>query len=95
MLTISPRLCKFLIETTKTADIEAAFSKIFRDYIDLKLKYLNETIKSFEKKWGMDFESFKKKTKSEYSYEVEKDFWEWEEAESLKKYYMEIKNSWM
>ena len=35
----------------------------------------------------MSFEEFKEKIKENYSYEVEKDFWEWEEAETLKQYY--------
>lgn len=30
-----------------------------------------------------------------YSYEVEKDFWDWERAETLRKYYKELKEKWI
>ncbi|GFP33690.1 hypothetical protein HKBW3S42_02034, partial [Candidatus Hakubella thermalkaliphila] len=43
----------------------------------------------------MDFEEFKKRLKSgavkkdAYAFDVEQDFWQWEEAETLKKHYEE------
>lgn len=51
----------------------------------------------------MNFEEFKRKLKEDisragsenYSFETEKDFWKWEEAETLKKHYTEIKDLWM
>ena len=95
MIAISPQLCKLLLEITKATDVEIAFNKILREYIDLKLKHLEEISKSFKEKWQMSFEEFKEKMKENYSYEVEKDFWEWEEAETLKQYYTKIKNSWI
>jgi len=30
-----------------------------------------------------------------YSFEVEQNFWRWEEAETLKKHYEEIKSQWI
>lgn len=61
--------------------------------MELKLKNLEEIISKFETKWKVNFEAFKKKTKEgvfgkdAYSFSVEQDFWQWEEAETLKKHY--------
>jgi len=30
-----------------------------------------------------------------YSFNTEKDYWQWEEAETLKKHYEEIKGQWI
>ncbi len=49
----------------------------------------------------MNFEEYKsnivKNTlqNDRYSFECEKDFWEWEEAITLKNHYETIKNQWM
>lgn len=67
----------------------------------MKIKNLEETIDNFQKKWGMNFEEYKsnivKNTlqNDRYSFECEKDFWEWEEAITLKNHYETIKNQWM
>jgi hypothetical protein len=65
------------------------------------LKKLYQTIKEFEKKWNMSFEEFRRRFKENtleadaYSFSTEKDFWEWEEAETLRKHYEEIKMQWI
>ncbi|MCL0102879.1 hypothetical protein M1N93_02825 [Dehalococcoidia bacterium] len=49
----------------------------------------------------MDFEEFQKcikegsLKKDAYSFEVENDFWQWEEVETLKSHYNHIKEQWM
>jgi hypothetical protein len=49
----------------------------------------------------MSFDEFKKSLKDgtlkkdAYSFDTEKDFWRWEEAETLIKHYEEIKNQWI
>lgn len=101
MATISPRLGEFLIRTTGTPDIDGALHKVFADYMELKLSSLNGVIEALRLKWGRDFESFKadmkdgKLGKNPYSHEVEMDFWEWEEAETLKKHYETLKEEWI
>lgn len=101
MSTISPRLGEFLIRTTGTPDIDDALHKVFSDYMELKLSSLNRVVDAFRLKWGGDFESFKADMKNgtlgkdPYSDEVEKDFWEWEEAETLKKHYETLKEEWI
>lgn len=98
---ISPKLGEFLVKTTKAKDIDDAFQRVFTDYLELKLKNLQETIEQFQARWKMTFEEFKKMPKGPsfekdaYSYDVEQDFWQWEEAETLKKHYESLKKEWM
>ncbi len=101
MLTISPKLGEFLIRATQTPDLETALRQVLREYLDLKLKELNKELEKFEIKWNMSFNEFKEKCeerkidKDVFSYEVEKDFWNWEKVETLKKYHEELKSQWM
>ncbi|MBW2570057.1 MAG: hypothetical protein JRE47_12025 [Deltaproteobacteria bacterium] len=100
MQAISPRLGELLVKTTRSRDIDDAFQRIFSEYLTLKIASLVEIIKGFNKKWGMDFNEFKKKIKSNklkkdaYAFDVEQDFWEWEEAETLKTHYEELAAQW-
>lgn len=101
MPAISPRLGELLIKTTKAKDIDNAFQKLVTEYLELKLKDLHETIERFQRKWGNSFEEFKERLnsgtlkKDAYSFDVEQDFWQWEEAETLKKHYESLKNEWI
>jgi hypothetical protein len=56
-----------------------------KDLIYLKLKEAEEQRKRFEKRYQMDFEAFKQawsegRILNKHSYEVERDYWEWEAA---------------
>lgn len=101
MTIMSPKLGEVLVKTTHSKDIDDALNKIFSEYLELKLKTLSEEIHGFQKKWNMSFEEFKghfkKGTLKEdaYSFSVETDFWQWEEAETLKNHYEEIKRQWI
>ncbi len=101
MPAVSPKLGEFLVKTTGAKDINNALEKVFEDYLELKLKSLEEVIKKFQSKWGIGFSAFKKKfktgtlKKNSYSLEVEQDFWQWEEAETLKKHYTSLKKEWI
>ena len=101
MPAVSTRLGKFLVKTTGAKDIDNALELVFTDYLELKLKNLEEIIKNFQTKWGMNFETFKNKMKEgitkkdSYSFEVEQDFWKWEEAETLKQHYENLKREWI
>ncbi len=98
---MSPKLGEVLVKTTHSKDIDDALNKIFSEYLDLKLKKLQETIEGFQKKWGMTFDEFKRNLKEgtskedTYSFDTENDYWQWEEAETLKKHYDEIKKLWI
>ncbi len=100
MPAVSPRLGEFLIKTTGARDINNAFEKVFTDYLELKLNSLADAIKGFQARWGMSFDSFKEKFRAgtlerdAYSLDVEQDFWQWEEAETLKGHYEALKKEW-
>ena len=89
MIAISPKMGEFLTKVTQTPDLEAALWQVFKDYVDLKIKSLRETIDTYEQKWGMSFDEFSNRMKDEsldrssYEWEVEQDYWEWERAETL------------
>ncbi|KPA18182.1 hypothetical protein MHK_001645 [Candidatus Magnetomorum sp. HK-1] len=67
----------------------------------MKLVQLEKIISSFEKKWKMNFIEFKKGLKNNslgkdiYSFEIEKDFWSWEEAFTLKTHYETVQKEWI
>lgn len=101
MTVMSPKLSEVLVKTTHSKDINDALNKIFTEYLELKLGSLQEIIKGFQEKWGMSFDEFKRHFKEgtlkedSYSFSAEKDYWQWEEAETLKKHYEEIKGQWI
>ncbi len=49
----------------------------------------------------MEFSTFKRRLAEDdlpddgYSHDVEQDFWEWEEAETLKAHYQTVQAEWM
>lgn len=101
MPAISPKLGEFLIKTTHAKDIDDAIRRVFSDYLDLKLEHLNKLIEQYKARWKMSFEEFQNHIKEEtlgrnvYSYDTEKNFWEWEEVETLKAHYEELKSQWI
>lgn len=101
MITVSPQIGEFLIKVTHLPDIDAALKKVLTEYIDLKVADIGGKIKRYESKWKMTFKEFEEACKNNklkadtFSYEVEKDFWEWEQLDSLFKYYEDIKSRWI
>jgi hypothetical protein len=94
MLTLSPQVGELLLQATQSQDLEEALHKVLREYLDLKLASLNTEISMLEKKWECNFPEFREKTKEDYRYEVEKDFWEWERLETLKAHYQALRARW-
>ena len=100
MVTISPRIGALLTRVAETPDIETALWKVLLDYIDLKLAKLSQQVADFEAKWDMPFAEFSKRIEEKqldqdaYSFEVEKDFWDWEKAETLLKHYTTLRSQW-
>ena len=101
MITVSPQIGEFLMKVTHLPDMDAALKKVLTEYLDLKIADLRAKIKAYESKWKMTFADFESAFKNRalpadiYSYEVEKDFWEWEGMDSLLKYYEEIHSRWI
>lgn len=94
MLTLSPQVGELLLKATHSQDLDEALHKVLRDYLDLKLSALSLDIRQLEEKWGCSFAEFGEKTKDNYSYEVEKTFWEWEQLETLKSHYQALRERW-
>jgi len=96
-----PQLGALLTELTEIPDIGIALRKVLSEYLELKCGALEERIAAFEAKWGMSFEEFSRKCAEEtlaedaYSYAVEKDFWEWEQAVTLQSHYKSLRLQWM
>jgi hypothetical protein len=94
MLTLSPQVGDLLLKVTHSQDLEEAFHKVLREYLDLKLGSLSAEISRLEEKWGCTFAEFREKTKEDYTYEVEREFWEWERLETLKSHYQALRERW-
>lgn len=94
MLTLSPQVGELLLKATHSQDLDEALHKVLRDYLDLKLRALSAEIHQLEEKWECAFAEFGKKTKDNYSHEVEKTFWEWEQLETLKSHYQALRERW-
>lgn len=101
MQAISPKLGAFLVKATRSKDLDEAFHRVFSDYLFLKITSLAETSESFKRKWEMDFYEFEKRfgdgtlKKDTYAFDTERDFWEWEETETLKKHYEGLADQWV
>ena len=96
----SPEVGAHLLKATRSQDLDAAFETVFSEYLSLKIDSLERSIKRKEEKWGMEFSIFKRRLAEDDlpgeadSYRVEQDFWEWEEAETLKAHYQEVQAEW-
>jgi len=101
MLAMSPKLVETLVKATYARSVEDPFDRVFSEFLDLKLNHLEQLIGEFRSKWGYSFEELKVRMQKgsididPYSFEAENDFWQWEEAETLKEHYTSIKNQWM
>lgn len=100
MPTLTPKVGNHLLKATCSRDLDEAFDKVFSEYLTLKIANLQTTIDRMEDKWDMPFAIFKRRLAENdlpsdaYSYEVEQDFWEWEEAETLIAHYRQIQEEW-
>jgi len=94
MLNLSPQVGELLLKVTHSQDLEEALHKVLRNYLDLKLSSLSAEIIRLEGKWGCTYAEFREKTKGEYTYEVEKASWDWEQLETLKSHYQALRERW-
>ena len=51
MISLSPKVCNLLIQTTKSNDIDTALHFVLSEYIQMKLKDLEKKREIFETKW--------------------------------------------
>ena len=100
-LAVSPRLTMLLTQMADTLDMETALRKVLADYLHLKTAALQTQTHRFEDKWGMSFTQFAQACEAgtlaadPYSYVVERDYWEWEEAQTLLDHYTSLRQQWI
>jgi asparagine synthetase A len=80
---ISKSVYQILSDLTQESRLEVALPLAIKDWIRLKLKETREQRKAFERRYGMEFQVFKQawdegRIENKHSYEVERDYWEWE-----------------
>lgn len=90
---VPPQIGAMLTQLADTADLDAALRRVITDYLSLKLNALHTERAQFEAKWGMTFNEFVSRRDNNelsldaYSYDVEQDFWAWEQTITLLEYY--------
>jgi hypothetical protein len=82
---ISKPIYRILADLTQESRLEVALPIAIKDLVRLKLKETREQQEAFKQRYGMDFEAFKQAwdeghIPDKYSYDVERDYWEWEAA---------------
>lgn len=82
---ISKPLYQVLTDLTQEPRWEVALLLAIKDWIRLKLKETREQQARFEQRYAMDWATFKRaweagKIADKHSFEVERDYWEWEAA---------------
>jgi hypothetical protein len=82
---ISKPMYRILSDLTREPRLEVALPLAIKDLVRLKLKETREQKQAFEQRYKMDFATFKQAWNEgdipdKHSYEVERDYWEWEAA---------------
>jgi len=80
---ISKPMYRVLTGLTQEPRLEVALPLAIKDWLRLKLVETRREREQFERRYGMTFEAFKQawdadQVADRYSYEVERDYWEWE-----------------
>jgi hypothetical protein len=82
---ISKPIYRVLSNLTQESRVEIALPLAIKDWVGLKLKEARGQQETFEQRYGMDFNAFKQAWQeghisNKHSYQVERDYWEWEAA---------------
>jgi len=80
---ISKPIYRTLTNLTQEPRLEVALLLAVKDLVRLKLKESRGHKAAFERRYGMDFRAFQRawdkgQVADKYSYQVERDYWEWE-----------------
>ena len=82
---ISKPIYRVLSDLTQESRVEVALPLAIKDWVRLKLKEARGQREFYSQRYGMEFSAFKQaweegRIPNEHSYEVERDYWEWEAA---------------
>ena len=75
--------------------MEQALNVLLPDYFSLKIFYIQQEILRYEYKWNMTYSEFEKKSTTMpngFTYELEKEYYDWGEKVALLEYYQKLKN---
>lgn len=80
---VSSDTAKLLKDVTGESNLDSAVRITVEDAMRHRLERLEEQIEGFEQRYDMGFEVFEQKWQEgeiddKHSYDVEKDYWEWE-----------------
>lgn len=80
---ISKPMYRVLANLTQQPRMEVALPLAIKELVSLKLAEAAEQCQIFEDRYGMTFEAFRKawaedRIADRHSFEVERDYWEWE-----------------
>ncbi len=89
-VSLSNPVYEVLSQLTGESNTDTALSIALKDLMQLKKQTVQNKIAGFERKYGMDFADFELacddgRIQDPFSYESEKDTWDWEAALSEKK----------
>ena len=89
-LPISKFALRALIELTGQPQLDVAILVMLRDAIEHRLEKINVALEAYERKYGMPFQEFEAQGQSgeltdRFSYEVEKDYFEWDSLVTRKR----------
>lgn len=93
-LPISKFALKALIELTGQPQLDVAILVMLRDAIEHRLEKINVDLEAYERRYGMSFREFEAQgqsgeltelTRDRFSYEVEKDYFEWDSLVTRKR----------
>jgi len=82
---ISKPIYRVLTDLTGEPRLEVALPLAIKDLVRLKLQEVTEQRRVFEQRYGLEFTAFAQawdegRIADKHSYEVERDYWEWEAA---------------
>jgi hypothetical protein len=82
---ISKPIYQVLSDLTQEPRVEVALPLAIKDWVRLKLNEATRQRLAYERRYGMDFFTFKHDWEQDaiankHTYEVEQDYWEWEAA---------------
>jgi hypothetical protein len=82
---ISKPIYRVLSDLTHEPRVEVALPLAIKEWVQLKLKETRWQQESYRQRYGMEFSVFKQawqegRIADRHSYEVERDYWEWEAA---------------
>jgi hypothetical protein len=89
---------KKIYQITEKTDMEQALNKLVDEYFSLKIFYIRQEILHYEYKWNMTYTEFEKKSTemgNGFSFEIEKEYYDWGEKVALLEYYQKFKNEWV